>query len=59
MDEAFELAEFDRYVEEAGISDEEYPAAFARWVNEHTGDSEQPGRGLERSASNGRGDTPK
>ena len=58
MDEAFELAEFDRYVEDAGISDDEYPAAFARWISKHTGDSERPAESSESQASNGRGGTP-
>ena len=33
--DAFDLEDFDRYVEENGISEEDYPAAFAqsaRWV---------------------------
>jgi hypothetical protein len=33
----FSLADFDRYVEEHGISEEDYPAAFARWIAEVTG----------------------
>jgi hypothetical protein len=31
-DSAFDLAGFDRYVDEQGISDEDYPEAFARWI---------------------------
>jgi hypothetical protein len=34
---AFNLAGFDRYVEEHKISDEDYPAAFALWIAEQTG----------------------
>jgi hypothetical protein len=33
-DSAFDLAGFDRYVDEQGISDEDYPEAFARWIAE-------------------------
>ena len=29
--------DFDRYLEEKGISEEDYPAAFARWIAERTG----------------------
>jgi hypothetical protein len=36
-DSTFSLADFDRYVEEHGISEEEWPAAFARWIAEKTG----------------------
>jgi hypothetical protein len=36
-DSAFELSDFDRYVEEHGIPEEDYPAAFARWIAERTG----------------------
>jgi hypothetical protein len=36
-DSAFDLAGFDRYVEEHGISEEDYPAAFAQWIVERTG----------------------
>jgi hypothetical protein len=36
-DSAFSLAEFDRYVEEHGIPEEDYPAAFALWIAERTG----------------------
>jgi hypothetical protein len=35
-DPAFSLADFDRYVEEHGIPEEDYPAAFARWIAQHT-----------------------
>jgi hypothetical protein len=31
------LEDFDRYVEEHGIPEEDYPAAFARWIAEVTG----------------------
>jgi hypothetical protein len=34
---AFNVDDFDRYVEEHGISKEEYPAAFALWIAEVTG----------------------
>jgi hypothetical protein len=34
---AFSLADFDRYVEEHGIPEQEYPAAFALWYAEATG----------------------
>jgi hypothetical protein len=39
MDEtsALNLAAFDGYVEERGIPEEDYPAAFARWIAERTG----------------------
>ena len=43
---AFSLADFDRYVEEHGIPEEDYPAAFARWIAEITGG---PARGSRRS----------
>ena len=36
-DSAFELSDFDRYVEEHGIPEEDYPAAFALWIAERTG----------------------
>ena len=36
-DSAFNLTDFDRYVEEQGISEEDYPAAFALWIAERTG----------------------
>jgi hypothetical protein len=36
-DSAFNLADFDRYVEEHSIPEEDYPAAFARWIAERTG----------------------
>ncbi len=36
QDSAFNLADFDRYVEEHGISEEDYAAAFARWIIEHS-----------------------
>jgi hypothetical protein len=32
-----DLADFDRYVAEHGIPEEEYPAAFALWIAEITG----------------------
>jgi hypothetical protein len=35
-DPAFDLADFDRYVAEHGIPEEDYPAAFARWIAEVT-----------------------
>jgi hypothetical protein len=31
------LADFDRYVEEHGIPEVDYPAAFARWIAERPG----------------------
>jgi hypothetical protein len=31
-DRAVSLADFDRYVEEHGIPEEDYPAAFALWI---------------------------
>jgi hypothetical protein len=34
---AFNVDDFDRYVEEHGIPKEEYPAAFALWIGEVTG----------------------
>jgi hypothetical protein len=34
---AFSLADLDRYVEEHGIPEEEWPAAFALWLAEVTG----------------------
>ena len=36
-DSAFNLADFDRYVEEHGIPEEDWPAAFALWIAEVTG----------------------
>jgi hypothetical protein len=36
-DSAFNLADFDRYTEEHGIPEEEYPAASALWIAERTG----------------------
>jgi hypothetical protein len=36
-DSAFGLADFDRYFEEHGIPEEDYPAAFALWIAEVTG----------------------
>jgi hypothetical protein len=56
-DSALNLADFDRSVEEKGIPEEDYPAAFAQWIAERTGepapkveeveqdDEWQPGRG--------------
>ena len=38
--EAFRLDDFDRYVEENEISEDDYPAAFAQWIARRTG---QPG----------------
>jgi hypothetical protein len=35
-DSAFSLAGFDRYVEEHGIPEEDWPAAFTRWIAEVT-----------------------
>jgi hypothetical protein len=37
-DDAFSLKDFDRYVEEHGIPEEDYPAAFALWIAEKTGE---------------------
>jgi hypothetical protein len=34
---AFNLDDFNRYVEEHGIPKDEYPAAFALWIAEVTG----------------------
>jgi hypothetical protein len=34
---AFSLEDSDRYVEENGIPEEDYPAAFAQWIAERTG----------------------
>ena len=36
-DRTVSLADFDRYVEEHGIPEEDYPAAFAQWIAEATG----------------------
>jgi hypothetical protein len=36
-DSEFSLADFDRYVEEHGIPEDDYPAAFALWIAEKTG----------------------
>jgi hypothetical protein len=36
-DSAFNLADFDRYVGEHGIPEEDYPAAFALWIAESDG----------------------
>lgn len=36
-DSAFNLTDFDRYVEEHGIVEEDWPAAFALWIGELTG----------------------
>jgi hypothetical protein len=36
-DRALSLADFDRYVEEHGIPEEDYPAATALWIAEKTG----------------------
>jgi hypothetical protein len=35
---AFDLTGFDRYVEEHGIPEEHWPAAFAQWIAELTDD---------------------
>jgi hypothetical protein len=35
-DSALSLANFDRYIEEHGIPEEHYPAAFAQWIAERT-----------------------
>jgi hypothetical protein len=37
VDDALDLADFDRYVKEHGIREEDYPAAFAQWIAERTG----------------------
>jgi hypothetical protein len=37
VDSAFNLTDFDRYVGEHGIPEEDYPAAFALWIAERTG----------------------
>jgi hypothetical protein len=37
-DSALNLADFDRSVEEKGIPEEDYPAAFAQWIAERTGE---------------------
>jgi hypothetical protein len=31
------FADFDRYCEEHGISEKDYPAEFAQWIAERTG----------------------
>jgi hypothetical protein len=36
-DRALSLADFDRYLEEHGITEEDYPAAFAQWIAEIRG----------------------
>jgi hypothetical protein len=36
-DSALRLADFDRYIEEHGILEEDDPAAFALWIAEVTG----------------------
>jgi hypothetical protein len=36
-DRALSLADFDRYVDEHGIPEEDWPAAFAQWIAEKTG----------------------
>jgi hypothetical protein len=36
-DPTLPLADFDRYVEEHGIPEDDYPAAFALWIAEKTG----------------------
>jgi hypothetical protein len=36
-DRAVSLADFDRYIEEHSIPEEDYPAAFALWIAEVTG----------------------
>jgi hypothetical protein len=45
------LADFDRYVEEHGIPEEDWPAAFALWIAEVTGG---PVPGLRRSSGRSR-----
>ena len=37
MGDAFGLDDFDRYVEENGVSEEDYPATFAQCIAERTG----------------------
>ena len=37
MTDTLDLADFDRYVAEHGIPEEDYPAAFALWIAEVTG----------------------
>jgi hypothetical protein len=44
QDDAYSLEEFDRYVEEHGISEEDWPEAFARWVAERAGAAVREGR---------------
>jgi hypothetical protein len=34
-DRALSLSDFGRYVEEHGIPEEHYPAAFALWISQH------------------------
>jgi hypothetical protein len=36
-DRALSLADFDQYVEEHAIPEEDYPSAFAQWIAERTG----------------------
>jgi hypothetical protein len=40
------LADFDCYVEEHRIPDEDYPAAFALWLAEVTGGRRRDSKGL-------------
>jgi hypothetical protein len=59
MGNAFDLEAFDRYVEENGISDEEYPTAFARWVSDHSSSSGRRSvEGRESQEPEGRDRTP-
>jgi hypothetical protein len=36
-DSAFSLADFDHYIEEHGIPEEDHPAAFALWITQRMG----------------------
>jgi hypothetical protein len=38
VNDAFGLEDFDCYFEENKISEEDYPAAFAQWIAERTGE---------------------
>jgi hypothetical protein len=54
-DSAFSLADFDQYIEEHGIPEEDYPAAFALWIAERTGGPVPRFEKVEREPPGGRG----
>jgi hypothetical protein len=54
-DSAFKLAEFDRYIDEHGIPEEHYPAAFALWIAEVTGGAGAEVREGRAAEAGGRG----